>query len=383
MQPLIESDIRLAYQAGKANLMRRYLRSSIGLACAGSVLAVLISWQPANADRLTNTTGLGPGRFVWQPSIAPAGPIIVIATLNERIVHVYRSGTLIGVAMLEAGASAGGGGVFRIVPRSANQSLGEIKATAILVDGAAPPLLRLPREFLKLIDDAAIGGSIVIMAPERTVAVAISDGGPFLSALEEEPLRAPSVAGWTGPQDVDRPSPAPAAIVVVPVANKAFSIGGGQSRNMALQPVATPASAPTAGTHVFLRTAVTGEDGPRWLGVGIGRDDSDPHISTWLGEQALDELRLVDEQAARGLGHNLGPGAVVVITNSATKPQAMTATGPFTILTHSKPKSMMPVMPSVSRRPAAAKVLRGTAPDDEQDGFSAKRFLDPVDLVGG
>lgn len=360
--------------------MRLILQSFTRLASAASVLAMLAVCQPSWADRLTNETDLGAGRFVWQSSVAPPGPITVIAALNERVVHVYRSGELIGVATIEAAPSATRG-VYRIVPELGRPQ-GEIRATAILADGATSASLRLPSEFLKLVEQAAIVGSTLIVAAERTRAYAIADGGPFLTALEDERQRVPSVAGWTGTSELEAQLPAPAAIVVAVAANKAIRIDGDKADLIAdLVPDAT-----ATGTHVYIRTAIAGVDGLRWLGVGIGRNASDRHIATWQGESALDQVGLADWKSAAGLGHNLGPGAVVVITDAALKPPSTTSTRPVTLLTSSQTRApaavVMPTQPNRSGgKPRAAPT--GRPAKDEPSELSPSRFFDPVGMAGG
>ena len=41
---------------------------------------------------------LKPGEFVWHPEIAPAGPIVVVVSLDEQRVYVYRNGIAIAVS---------------------------------------------------------------------------------------------------------------------------------------------------------------------------------------------------------------------------------------------------------------------------------------------
>jgi hypothetical protein len=49
---------------------------------------------------LTPPKGLKPGEFVWSPGIAPAGPIVVVVSLDDQLAFVYRNGVEIGRAKL-------------------------------------------------------------------------------------------------------------------------------------------------------------------------------------------------------------------------------------------------------------------------------------------
>src|SRR3954468_23369998 len=60
-------------------------------------------------DRASLGTGvaaikaLKPGEFVWRPEISPRGPVVVVVSLPEQLVHVYRNGVAIGVSTCSTG----------------------------------------------------------------------------------------------------------------------------------------------------------------------------------------------------------------------------------------------------------------------------------------
>lgn len=47
--------------------------------------------------------GLRPGQFLWHPEIAPAGPIVLVVSLDEQRAYVYRNGLAIGVSTISSG----------------------------------------------------------------------------------------------------------------------------------------------------------------------------------------------------------------------------------------------------------------------------------------
>ena len=47
--------------------------------------------------------GLRPGQFLWHPEIAPAGPIVLVVSLDEQRAYVYRNGMAIGVSTISSG----------------------------------------------------------------------------------------------------------------------------------------------------------------------------------------------------------------------------------------------------------------------------------------
>ena len=76
--------------------LRRIART---LAIALSLAAAAVLAQDAPRGPLD----LRPGEFVWHPEIAPAGPIVVVVSLDEQRVYVYRNGIAIAVSTISSG----------------------------------------------------------------------------------------------------------------------------------------------------------------------------------------------------------------------------------------------------------------------------------------
>jgi hypothetical protein len=62
------------------------------------------------ADAITNgtqttsdTTTLKPGDYLWQPQVAPDGPVVIVVDLAKQLMEVYRNGELIGRSTVGAG----------------------------------------------------------------------------------------------------------------------------------------------------------------------------------------------------------------------------------------------------------------------------------------
>ncbi|WP_075090748.1 L,D-transpeptidase family protein [Verrucomicrobium spinosum] len=62
---------------------------------------------------------LQPGEYWWHPEISPSGPIMVLVSVPNQILHVYRNGILIGRSTVSTGAKghATPGGVFTILEK--------------------------------------------------------------------------------------------------------------------------------------------------------------------------------------------------------------------------------------------------------------------------
>jgi hypothetical protein len=51
------------------------------------------------------TPKLKPGDYVWHPEIAPAGPVVVLVSLPDQLLYVYRNGVRIGRSTVSTGKS--------------------------------------------------------------------------------------------------------------------------------------------------------------------------------------------------------------------------------------------------------------------------------------
>ena len=72
------------------------------------------------ANALTRSSSdLKPGEFLWQPELAPDGPVVIIVSIPDQLVHVYRNGVEIAVSTCSTGkpGHATPTGVFTILQK--------------------------------------------------------------------------------------------------------------------------------------------------------------------------------------------------------------------------------------------------------------------------
>ena len=80
--------------------------------------------QPSSHTKGTPTgkpTGqLKPGEYWWKPELSPSGPLMVLVSVPEQTMHVYRNGILIGRSTMSTGSKGHStpGGVFSILGKS-------------------------------------------------------------------------------------------------------------------------------------------------------------------------------------------------------------------------------------------------------------------------
>src|SRR5678816_2428519 len=63
---------------------------------------------------------LKPGEYWWKPQVSPSGPLMVLVSVPEQTMHVYRNGILIGRSTVSTGSQGHStpGGVFSILGKS-------------------------------------------------------------------------------------------------------------------------------------------------------------------------------------------------------------------------------------------------------------------------
>ena len=99
--------------------------------------------QPSSHTKGTPTgkpTGpLKPGEYWWKPQLSPSGPLMVLVSVPEQTMHVYRNGILIGRSTVSTGSQghATPGGVFRILEKKSGVLFEEIRQRANAQHAAA------------------------------------------------------------------------------------------------------------------------------------------------------------------------------------------------------------------------------------------------------
>src|SRR5215475_12236306 len=65
------------------------------------------------------TGTLKPGEYWWNPQLSPSGPVVVLVSIPQQTMHVYRNGVLIGRSTVSTGSKrhATPGGVFTILEK--------------------------------------------------------------------------------------------------------------------------------------------------------------------------------------------------------------------------------------------------------------------------
>jgi L,D-transpeptidase catalytic domain len=134
------------------------------------------------------TGTLKPGQYWWNPQLSPTGPVVVLVSIPQQTMHVYRNGILIGRSTVSTGSKghATPGGVFSILEKKqAHRSkkydnapmpyMQRLTWTGIAMHSGALPgypashgCIRLPYDFSQLLFKATANGGTVVVGDGKT-----------------------------------------------------------------------------------------------------------------------------------------------------------------------------------------------------------------------
>jgi hypothetical protein len=168
----------------------RTLIFAISLAVSGTVMAQKTPFWGATAPVAFDTPPLmlKKGEFTWAPNVAPAGPILVVVSLDEQRAYAYRNNILIGAAMVSTGKPGHETptGVFNTILKDKDHHSSKYNNAAmpytqkITNDGVAlhaggipgypesHGCVHLPSEFARLLFEAAPKGMTVVIANKKS-----------------------------------------------------------------------------------------------------------------------------------------------------------------------------------------------------------------------
>src|SRR5438874_8805277 len=94
------------------------------LALSVAVLTTVQAMQQPSSHTKGTPTGkptgaLKPGEYWWKPQLSPSGPLMVLVSIPQQTMHVYRNGILIGRSTVSTGSKGHStpGGVFSILEK--------------------------------------------------------------------------------------------------------------------------------------------------------------------------------------------------------------------------------------------------------------------------
>ena len=248
------------------------------------------------AQLVEEISELKPGQFTWHPERSPDGPVAIIVSLPDQLVHVYRNGIRIAVSTCSTGkpGHTTPAGVFTILQKDRNHhsstynnapmpNMNRLTWSGVALHAGQLPgypashgCVRLPIEFSKLLFTITHVGTPVIIANEHTQPTQVTHPGLVLAQdaeTEFDAARAKLLAQVRVPHPDD--AAAKAVSVIVSSADQSITIlENGETIASGKAYIKDPTQ--PLGSHVFvLSGAHDPSQGLAWHAIGYAPDSDD------------------------------------------------------------------------------------------------------------
>ena len=309
------------------------------IAIFASIVATSLGMdQPSFHTKGTPTgkpTGpLKPGEYWWKAGLSPRGPVVVLVSLPQQTMHVYRNGILIGRSSISSGTKGNSTppGIFSILDKKETHysktynnapmpNMQRLTWTGIAMHSGNLPgypashgCIRLPYDFSQLLFSATSkGGTVVVGDGNTPVPYLASNPGLLLAPKDMSPDTLRPLASNEYDWKPER-SPSGPITMVVSAADKAVYVY--RNGNVIGRAPVEVSGRGSLGNHVFSLLEGTtdrqsslapGRAARKWMTVTSNgrRTDADKIAS---------RLRINPEFAAK-VYDTLTPGTTVIITD--------------------------------------------------------------------
>jgi hypothetical protein len=161
---------------------------------------------------------LKPGDYIWHPEVSPAGPVVILVSLPDQVMYVYRNGVRIGRSTVSTGAKGHRTptGVFTILQKKVDHESSIYKGakmphmqrltwTGIAMHAGQLPgypashgCVRLPEDFAeKLYSVTGLGTTVIVADQKSEPSTTTQPGLLFASGSDGANAAAPEAFFWT------------------------------------------------------------------------------------------------------------------------------------------------------------------------------------------
>jgi hypothetical protein len=302
----------------------------------GSLATSMLAHLPQATVAEPDAQALKAGQFVWEPERSASGAVLVIVSIPEQMLHVYRGGIEIGVSSCSTGKPGHRTptGVFTILEKERKHvssiykgaqmpNMERLTWTGIAIHAGNLPgfpashgCIRLPLKFSALLYEVTQLGAAVIVADAHTQPASMVHPGLLLPSVAKveadavvERLRQKS-EGW---QTVIH---YPTTSVLISRAD-AMAYVTTDGRPAGEYPSRFAEASRQVGTHVYslLGPAADGS-GLLWLAVGLGKSPHEAHVVEWQGDKVLRRISFADMRRAREIAESFRPGTLLMVTDA-------------------------------------------------------------------
>ena len=312
---------------------------------AAITLCLLFAVSEAHAQAHTKGRKVEPltetvkaGDYTWHPEVSPSGPVIVLVSLPDQLLYVYRNGVRIGRSTVSTGkvGKRTPTGVFTVLQKKVHHVSSIYKGakmphmqrltwTGIALHAGHLPgypasagCVRMPVDFATNLYSATGIGTTVIIADNKSAPNHTVRPGLLFSGKTGTP---PSAASFWAPE---KARTGPVSIIVGAADRKIYVYRNGVEIGGA--PATGLETARLSGTYVYSADSTLDSNGRRdWISTAaIGRKPPDL--------KALEHTISMDPAFRQNLGSLVAPGTTLILTNAPVSSQTHSGPG-FNILT--------------------------------------------------
>jgi hypothetical protein len=317
---------------------RRTLLSAVAAAAiihdGRSVFAQLVS---KNAEQLQN------GEFNWFPERSPSGPILIIVSIPDQLVHVYRNGIRVAASTCSTGKPGHRtpAGVFTILQKDKHHksstynnapmpNMNRLTWSGIALHAGNLPgypashgCVRLPLEFSERLFGITKLGMTVVIADERSQPSAVVHPGLVLGEYARREFAAVDVSLKKAQYSEGRSAPQKHTSVVVSGGDRKMTVFE-DGEPVAEGQVEISGTAPLP-ESVHTLVATDEEKGDlRWVSTGYGKSDqadlareirrikAEPKVREAMRTRMHHGMSVVTTQTAAKTEHRSGKDFVVI-----------------------------------------------------------------------
>ena len=268
------------------------------IVCAACTLVLLVGLSSSALSAFTKGRGvapfaseLKPGEYIWHPEVSPAGPVVIIVSLPDQVMYVYRNRVRVGRSTVSTGAKGHRTptGVFTVLQKKVQHESNLYKGakmphmqrltwSGIAMHAGQLPgypashgCVRLPEEFAEKLYAVTSNGTTVIIADNNSAPSHTTRPGALFSGTTGAPAQPLPEGGflWTP----EKAAKGPVSIIVSATDGIAYVYRNGVEIGRAsLGGLSTRL---VSGTHVFSALSTLDSEGRRdWLSstsIGGGR----------------------------------------------------------------------------------------------------------------
>jgi hypothetical protein len=325
-----------------------------------SLILVSLTGSPLAAQRVSSdipVDELADGEFVWNPEASPAGPVVVLVSLNKQQAFVYRNGMVIGYTPVSTGKKGyeTPTGVFTILQKDKDHVSSIYKAkmpyterltwSGICLHAGGLPgypsshgCVHLPLEFSRLLFEINEMGATVVIADEHSGPAEASHPALLLSPnLHKERAEGPLADIVRFEFEPERSAEGPVSLLLSTADAKLYVYRNGVEIGFAEVSMLGDDSTLPEGIHAVLEgdsdkesPLAPGRKMHRWM-----------HVSTESSEGSLEEDELflasrvhIPPLFVEQIYDLLVPGTTLVITNRAATPDTRSDSDFVVVATH-------------------------------------------------